>query len=84
MDTKQISNIYNPSEYLKEMADEETGRDEREPYQLELPFDSPIEVREMTDDEIVALLTLHQHMIVGLQKQVEELNALVHRVWGAR
>jgi hypothetical protein len=61
MKNDTISNIFNPSEYLKEMADEETGRDEREPYQLELPKE-----------------------INELRLKLDEVYALINRIWGAR
>jgi hypothetical protein len=75
-----ISNIYNPSEYLKEMADEETGKDEREPHQLELPT----EARGMSEAEVIALFTTQQKEIVELKEKLDEVYALINKVWGAR
>ena len=75
-----ISNLFNPSEYLKEMADQETGSDELEPHQLELPM----EVRVMSEIEVIALFNMQQKEINELSRKLDEVWAIVDRVWGAR
>jgi hypothetical protein len=80
MKNDTISNIFNPSEYLKEMADEETGRDEREPYQLELPM----EARVMSEAEVIAIFNMQQKEINELRLKLDEVYALINRIWGAR
>ena len=75
-----ISNLFNPSEYLKEMTDQETGSDELEPHQLALPM----EVRVMSEAEVIALFTTQQKEIVELKEKLDEVYALINKVWGAR
>tara|TARA_R110000868_G_scaffold23245_3_gene94053 strand:+ start:2566 stop:2808 length:243 start_codon:yes stop_codon:yes gene_type:complete len=80
MNDKMISNLFTPSEYLKEMADQETGNDELEPHQLALPM----EVRVMSEIEVIALFNMQQKEINELSKKLDEVWAIVDRVWGAR
>lgn len=75
-----ISNLFNPSEYLKEMADQETGSDELEPHQLALPM----EVRVMSEAEVIALFVAQQKEINELNRKLDEVYALINKVWGAR
>ena len=75
-----ISNLFNPSEYLKEMADQETGSDELEPHQLALPM----EVRVMSEAEVIALFVAQQKEINELSRKLDEVYALINKVWGAR
>lgn len=80
MSDKTISNRFNPSEYLKELADQGTGNDELEPHQLALPM----EVRVMSEIEVIALFNMQQKEINELSKKLDEVWAIVDRVWGAR
>lgn len=80
MSNDTVSNIYNPAEYLKQMADEETGCDEPEPHQERVPeqleFDFEFKKSDPNDD-------LRARVAI-LEQRFDDLCSLITRIWGAR
>lgn len=80
MSKDTLSNIYNTAEYLKQMADEETGYDEPEPHEERVPEQLEFDFEFKKDDPPDDL----RARVAALEQRFDDLCSLLSRVWGHR